>query len=876
MIFIKSANSIKKRNNTNSCAFVLVILIKNKNISNLKNYKYNLFVLYLQFSSKKAKTTKNYCDLKKEWKWKKTLFGGLEATMGACNTIPQDIGDEEAIFRNYKLDTTPFQKWNTEQVYQWVLHCENGQLRHTAKQFRREGIDGSLLLLITEAHLRNDLNMKELRDRLRFQKAIAALRSRYNKMDSALFKSLFDRKSGSDSITNNVTPLVRPILAHENTPSVICYHKSDDNEHNNPNVACEPSLQRAPVQTSHHQQINYKLKKTATDSEMHFLNLSNPIKPELKQSNSLHHASLPQNVLRSAGSASGNTFPVFHNVKNTNDVNVSLDKDIEWSEEQEIDIVEPDQTDPLANANGNSNGSANATANINKSTSDQASDELKPTKAMNKPADHYQSVNALHISRDYLNVIDMNQHEDKEFEEEMQRATSPISQHSHRKLLSMSMPQLPRMNSNAFDMKEMDAEHALFVEGKLIPKMWNSDPKVFNLFLSFLIIQNNNKINKGTYKKKECRLAYELARTFNSRLSALASQARRNSRQIHGYRGYFGKDIYQHMIQMKMDCCLMQNLLSLPSIECLSSKASPNGSLHHLELTWQNSGENGKCTHKNKSCCFVNCELLLRHGYLGLTGQKTRGNRLPPDPSVVAFSPNKDTIYAFNRYLFLKNKRFFEILDLRIKPATQVPSSKQLNGPNCPALFAESMTETVEPNLRGNTNLACDGEKKQIRESWTKGSQLEIYHINSQGWIPGQIISDNQDRLIIIYLSPQTNALSSVLTESVWQQITVRRDSPLLKPIIAFLKFFDIFWSLEVKTHCTLHEGGFLFIYYYYYAVIFDLLNYSGCLSVIKRRKHKLFFLFFGPSLLFFAFFYGRFFFYSFVDFYNLIKLTPI
>ncbi|ETO19030.1 hypothetical protein RFI_18209, partial [Reticulomyxa filosa] len=117
--------------------------------------------------------------------------------MGACaSTSPEKI-NEEVIFQKYKLDTTCLEKWTTEQVYQWILHCENGQLRHTAKRFKKEQIDGSLLLLITENHLENELKMKDGQDRSKFQKALTELSNRMelSKSKSANESQQMDKRS---------------------------------------------------------------------------------------------------------------------------------------------------------------------------------------------------------------------------------------------------------------------------------------------------------------------------------------------------------------------------------------------------------------------------------------------------------------------------------------------------------------------------------------------------------------------------------------------------------------------------------------------------------------------------------------------------------
>ncbi|ETO25426.1 hypothetical protein RFI_11711, partial [Reticulomyxa filosa] len=176
-------------------------------------------------------------------------------------------------------------------------------------------------------------------------------------------------------------------------------------------------------------------------------------------------------------------------------------------------------------------------------------------------------------------------------------------------------------------------------------------------------------------KHSECRVAFELARTFSNQIWALAMDVRKNSHQVEGYKGYFGRDICHHMKRMRMDCVLLKMLSSLPAMEMLGNKPNSKTGSDHTSDETHNYRKSAatfprthfhKCTHKNDRCALANCELLLIHGYLDCTGQKTRGNRLPRDDQWVTFSSNKNTIYNFNFHLFQKNKRFFELFGFNV------------------------------------------------------------------------------------------------------------------------------------------------------------------------------------------------------------------
>ncbi|ETO11864.1 hypothetical protein RFI_25514, partial [Reticulomyxa filosa] len=113
-------------------------------------------------------------------------------------------------------------------------------------------------------------------------------------------------------------------------------------------------------------------------------------------------------------------------------------------------------------------------------------------------------------------------------------------------------------------------------------------------------------------KKKVCEFAYEMARIFKRSVNQLAMEVREKSRQIDGYKGFFGKDIFEHMKKIGMDCCLVAS-----------------GNNNDILMGRHKDSKKCKCTHKDYSCVITHCELLLRCGYLCCTGQKNSWQKIP-------------------------------------------------------------------------------------------------------------------------------------------------------------------------------------------------------------------------------------------------------
>ena len=63
--------------------------------------------------------------------------------------------------------------WNVGHVAEW-LHCEG--LFQYIEAFTRNGVDGEILLSLTEDELRNDLKVRQIATRRKLWKSIGALR----------------------------------------------------------------------------------------------------------------------------------------------------------------------------------------------------------------------------------------------------------------------------------------------------------------------------------------------------------------------------------------------------------------------------------------------------------------------------------------------------------------------------------------------------------------------------------------------------------------------------------------------------------------------------------------------------------------------------
>ncbi|ETO06193.1 hypothetical protein RFI_31205, partial [Reticulomyxa filosa] len=561
--------------------------------------------------------------------------------MGACASTSQDLMNEDAIFQKYKLDKVterqgckgeceqknsglatqkiiPFEKWSTEQVYQWILSCENGKLRHTAKHFKREQIDGSLLLWITDEHLRNDLKMKSLKDRLRFQKALLNLCCKETK------NGLYHQSKSTKPSKERKLPLGEGIENNSSTNSIQFQHLDIKQRNSNSLIISSVLIYL----------YTYKYKHTL---HMYINRETNQINKHWYVYGMKKH---PMRNMKGSNNNSERQACQSGTDGERENANLSVVNDNEWSEE-DAEVVDmdtskcnanfqkvlapPDELKPTLTTASSSNVAITAT---NANHSDPSL------------ADHYQSVNQLHFHKQKkkkkgrpINMKTKNSKRKLQKKKPVQcrftitKVCYPRACHNCQKvLLSLSLSkkkkklkkktkkkkkfEMKTVNGRAPEWGDVDTEHTSLLQEKSTPRMWESDPKV------------NTSVNMQII------LAYELARTFHSRLSILETQARQKLRLVQGYNGYFGKDIFEHMQHMKMDCCLVQNLMSLPSVESLPPSKNSSGTLKFLKLNPKTAGyNNGHCIHKDKHCCFVNCELLLNHGYFTCVGQKTRGRK---------------------------------------------------------------------------------------------------------------------------------------------------------------------------------------------------------------------------------------------------------
>ncbi|ETO21511.1 hypothetical protein RFI_15692, partial [Reticulomyxa filosa] len=288
----------------------------------------------------------------------------------------------------------------------------------------------------------------------------------------------------------------------------------------------------------------------------------------------------------------------------------------------------------------------------------------------------------------------------------------------------------------------------------------------------------------------ECRLAYEVAKKFSRGLLKLATEARRKSRQVQGYNGYFGKDICEHMKRMHIDCSVRPGVLLLPSqlsTDTWSSAHSRMDSSSHNSSTHNNANRNDsstspsnlrQCTHKDKACVFTNCELLFQHGYLHCVAQKTRGKKMPSSNHALTFSATKNAIYDFHLHLFLKNTYFFESRGSFFFFCFCFFCAI--------AFFFFMYTRTKQNNEHVSRRTYLPNhismEKKITlctHQLISMTYYLEFFHMASQKWICGRIQYATKDVITLLYLSPQPNNT----VPAVAQQIIFPRDSLLIRPI---------------------------------------------------------------------------------------------
>ena len=78
------------------------------------------------------------------------------------------------------MNAKPIEKWDIDDVYNWLSAVHDGQLKQLAEQFKSAKIRGRGLAKITEDHLKN-LFDAGLGDRLQFEEARKELFDQYAK-----------------------------------------------------------------------------------------------------------------------------------------------------------------------------------------------------------------------------------------------------------------------------------------------------------------------------------------------------------------------------------------------------------------------------------------------------------------------------------------------------------------------------------------------------------------------------------------------------------------------------------------------------------------------------------------------------------------------